>query len=76
MSIRIVLPSADLDRSVSLLRQRSVEERNTDWIHDGYDFIEHWVKDDSNHELATSTIFTDGKTPAETCEEILTVLEN
>ena len=67
----LLLPSADLDRSVSQLRQRCIEKRNRDWIHDGYDFIEHWVKDDCNHDLATVTIFTDGKTPEQTCEEIL-----
>jgi len=42
-----------------------------DWVFNGYDFIEHWVKDDCNHNLATVTIYTDGKTPEETCEEIL-----
>lgn len=67
----LLLPSADLDRSVSQLRQRCIEKRNRDWIHNGYDFIEHWVKDDCNHDLATVTIFTDGKTPEQTCEEIL-----
>ncbi|MBL4772551.1 MAG: hypothetical protein JKX98_02780 [Alcanivoracaceae bacterium] len=70
-NIILLLPSADLDLSVSLLRKRSIEKRNKDWIHDGYDFIEHWVKDDCNHDLATITVFTDGKTPKQTCEEIL-----
>jgi len=73
-NIILLLPSADLDRSVSLLRQRSIEERNDNWIHDGYDFIEHCVKDDCNHDLATSTTYTDGKTPEQTCEEILAIV--
>ncbi|MFK7856251.1 MAG: hypothetical protein AB8B79_19200 [Granulosicoccus sp.] len=67
----LLLPAEDLDRSVSLLRERSKDLRNMDWIFDGYDFFERWVKDDSNHDLATVTIFTDGKTPEQTCEEIL-----
>lgn len=66
-----LLPSPDLDRSVTILRQRSLEQRETDWIFDGYDFIEHWVKDDYNSILATMTIYTEGKTPEETRDEIL-----
>lgn len=67
----LLLPSADLDRSVSLLRQRCIDTRDRNWIHDGYDFIEHWVKDDCNHDLATTTVYTDGKSPEQTCEQIL-----
>jgi len=67
----LLLPTADLDRSVLLLRQRSIKERKRDWIHDGYDFIEHWVKDACNHYLSTVTIYTEGKTPEQTRDEIL-----
>jgi hypothetical protein len=70
-NVILLLPSADLDRSVRLLRERCLSERGSNWIQDGYDFIEHWVKDSCNHDLATLTIFTEGKTPAETCEEIV-----
>ena len=70
-NIILLLPTEDLDRSVSLLKERSINQRNTDWIMEGYDFIEHWVKDDCNHDLATITVYTDGKTPEQTCAEIL-----
>lgn len=70
-NIILLLPTADLDLSVSLLRQRCIEKRNRDWIDEGYDFIEHWVKDDCNHDLATVTIYTDSKTPVQISEEIL-----
>jgi hypothetical protein len=70
-NVVLLLPCADLDRSVRLLRERCLSEREVDWIHDGYNFIEHWVKDSCNHDLATLTIFTEGKTPTESCEEIL-----
>jgi Shikimate kinase len=70
-NVVLLLPSADLDRSVRLLRERCLSERGTDWIRDGYDFIEHWVIDSCNHDLATLTIFTEGKTPMETCQEII-----
>jgi hypothetical protein len=70
-NVVLLLPCVDLDRSVRLLRERCRSEREVDWIHDGYDFIEHWVKDSCNHDLATLTIFTEGKIPMETCEEII-----
>jgi hypothetical protein len=66
-NIILLLPSPDLDKSVLLLRERN----GRDWVHDGYDFIEHWVKDDCNHRLSTMTIYTDGKKPEETRDEIL-----
>ncbi|WP_310410452.1 hypothetical protein [Chamaesiphon sp. OTE_8_metabat_110] len=70
-NVILLLPSADLDRSVRLLKNRCMSERGNDWVQDGYDFIAHWVKDSQNHDLATLTIFTEGKTPMETCEEII-----
>jgi len=70
-NVILLLPNADLDRSVSLLRQRSIKESKRDWIHDDYDFIEHWVKDACNHRLSTATIYTEGKTPEQTRDEIL-----
>jgi DNA polymerase III delta prime subunit len=70
-NVFLLLPSADLDRSVWILRERCLSERGTDWIRDGYDFIEHWVKDSCNHDLATLIVFTEGKTPMETCQEII-----
>ncbi len=36
-----------------------------------YDFIAHWVEDPGNAKLATLTVFTEGRTPEETCNEIL-----
>ena len=70
-NIILLLPTKDLDQSVSLLKQQSINQRNMDWIFSGYDFIEHWVKDYCNSDLATVTLFTDDKTPEQTCEEIL-----
>jgi hypothetical protein len=70
-NVVLLLPSADLDRSVRLLKERCRLERGGDWVKDGYDFIEHWVKDNCNHDLATLTVLTEGKTPMETCEEIV-----
>jgi hypothetical protein len=70
-NIVLVLPSPDLDLSVQILKERSLSQRGYDWIADGYDFIDHWVKDRCNHELTTLTVYTQDKTPQQTCDEIL-----
>ncbi|WP_310486502.1 shikimate kinase [Chamaesiphon sp. VAR_69_metabat_338] len=75
-NVIFLLPSADLDRSVRILKDRCMSERGSDWVQDGYDFIAHWVKDSQNHDLATLTIFTEGKTRTETCEEIVARIQN
>jgi hypothetical protein len=72
----LILPTSDLDQAVQILRERSKAERGWDWCAEGYDFIEHWVKDPCNHELATMTMYTDGKTPDQTCDEIVAWLRN
>jgi ABC-type arginine transport system ATPase subunit len=68
----LLLPAPDSQRSIQILRARSEVEQGWGWAVDGYDFIAHWVADPGNAELATVTVYTDGRTPAETCAEILT----
>ena len=70
-NVVLLLPNDDLDRSTEILRERSVTQRGWAWTAQGYDFIEHWVTDRCNHDLATLTVFTEGRTPEETCEEIV-----
>ena len=65
-----VLPSSDLDRSIDVLRERAMRSRDTDWRYGGYDFLEHWVKDQCNHSLAKFMAYTDRETPAETAARI------
>ena len=74
-NVIFLLPSPNLDHSVSILRQRSIMQRGWNWIVDGCDFIEHWVKGDCNHHLATMTIYTEGKTPEQTRDEILQAIK-
>jgi ABC-type arginine transport system ATPase subunit len=67
----LLLPSPDLDQSVGILRERSAQQQGWEWRVEEYDFIEHWVKDHCNYDLATLTVYTDGKTPEQTRDEIL-----
>lgn len=70
----LLLPAPDPQRSIQILRARSEVEQGWGWAVEGYDFLAQWVEDPGNAELATMTVFTEGRTPEETCEEILTYL--
>ena len=70
-NVVLLLPSSDLDRSVHILRERSIQEQGWGWQFDEYDWIEHWVKDHCNFDLATLIVYTEGKTPDQTRDEIL-----
>ena len=65
-NVVLVLPSPDLDESVRVLKSRV-----WDGVAGGFDFQEHFVKHPSNHRLATLTVYTEGKTPEQTRDEIL-----
>jgi hypothetical protein len=64
-NVVLLLPSPDLDESVALLRKR-----NTPTIND-VALNQHLITHHSNHDLATVTVYTEGKTPEETCDEVL-----
>jgi hypothetical protein len=65
-NVVLLLPSPDVDESVLLLRQRDGE-----CVDGGVDFHEHFVKHPSNQALAKITVYTKGKTPDETRDEVL-----
>jgi ABC-type arginine transport system ATPase subunit len=70
-NVVLLLPSPDPQQSIQILRARSEAEQGWGWAVEGYDFIAHWVEDPGNAKLATLTVFTEGRTPEETCNEIL-----
>jgi shikimate kinase len=65
-NVILLLPSPDLDESVRLLTERTGPIHGSD-----FDFHEHFVKHHSNHDLATRVVYTHGKTPEQTRDEIL-----
>jgi shikimate kinase len=66
LNVVLILPSPDLDESVQILKARG-----SDLIDNGVDFVEHFVKHHSNHDLAKIVVYTKDKTPEETCDEIV-----
>jgi len=70
----LLLPSSNLDESVKILNERFSEllEREVGKVDPKLlDLNDHFVKHPSNHKLAKITIYTQGKSPDETCAEIL-----
>lgn len=65
-NVVLLLPSPDPDESVRILK-----ERYGGLVSNGVDFDRHFVTHHSNHDLATLVVHTKGKTPEETCAEIL-----
>ena len=70
-NVVLLIPSPDTDTSIRLLRARGAAEG--DDVATDFDFITHFVTHPSNRELATHVVYTAGKTPDETCDEILQV---
>lgn len=73
-NVILLLPSSDLDESVEILNTRFSQllEREVGKVDPKLlELNEHFVKHPSNQRLAKVTIYTEGKSPQETCDEIL-----
>lgn len=69
-NIVLLLPSSDLDESVQILNERNK------YMPDGsLNINEHFVRHPSNYQLAKFTVYTKAKTPEETCNEILQLVD-
>ena len=68
-NVILIMPSPDLEESIAILN-----ERTNGFVSNGYDFHDEFVRSRCNYELAKHTVYTKGKTPAETCEEIAKLL--
>jgi hypothetical protein len=70
----LLLPSPDLDESVAILNERfaALLEREVGEVDPALLTLNaHFTKHPSNTRLAKLTVYTEGKTPEETCDEIL-----
>ena len=65
-NVVLLLPSPNVDESIRILN-----ERNSDLPDNTRDIYELFVRHPSNRALAKRTIHTEGKAPAESCDEIL-----
>jgi hypothetical protein len=69
-NVVLLLPCPDLDEAVRLLHARYGGEP----AEGEFDIAEHFVKHRSNHALATLTVYTEGRSPEQTRDEILALL--
>ncbi|MFC4062951.1 shikimate kinase [Planomonospora corallina] len=68
----LVLPALDPERSVEVLRQRSITAKGTDWIgEDGHDFLRRWVHHPGNRTLATTVLCTEGEEPEQSVGRLM-----
>ena len=67
----LLLPCADPLDAVRQLRQRAVLDRADDFRRDDRDLLAEWVHSQQNRRLATHTVITARRTPAETADEII-----
>lgn len=73
-NVILLLPSADLDESVEILKNRLTQmlnETGGEITEELFELNEYFVKHPSNHQLAKVIIYTKEKTPGEICDEIL-----
>jgi hypothetical protein len=70
----LLLPAKDERVAIDVLRARAQDSRQMDWIFDGFDFIDFWVRDDQNRMLADVVLYTEDESPTETAARILELL--
>jgi shikimate kinase len=63
--VMLLLPSPNAENSIDILDARGRI------LYDGLELNEHFIRHHSNHDLAKQRIYTEGRTPAENCEDIL-----
>lgn len=66
-NVFLILPSPDPEESIRILNQRLTEEG----VRFNFDFSAHFVTHPSNYRLAKAIVYTEGKTPEQTADEIL-----
>jgi shikimate kinase len=66
-NVVLLLPCADKDRAIRIIKERT----GARWNAPDLDFEEHFVRHPSNRLLAKFVVYTEGKTPEETRDEIL-----
>lgn len=67
--IVLLLPAPDVETSVRVLDERGYV------FYEGVELTEHFVRHHSNHDLAKIRLYTQGKTPQESCAELLARLD-
>ncbi len=68
-----ILPSSGTEKSIQVLQQRSSHLLGTNA--QGFDWSTFFVNHEQNQLLAKYEVYTEGKSPAETCAEIISLTQ-
>ncbi|MBL8164713.1 MAG: shikimate kinase [Anaerolineae bacterium] len=68
-NVVLLLPTPDPDESLAILTERL--RQIPDFPPEAFQLNDHFLRHPSNQELAKITVYTHGKTPDETCTEIM-----
>ncbi|MFF0595299.1 shikimate kinase [Streptomyces antibioticus] len=66
-----ILPSADREVSLNVLRRRCEADKGRSWSVDGHDFLAHWLDDPGARLVATRTVHTGGESPGQTAARLI-----
>ncbi len=69
-TVVLLRPAQDSAASVAELRSRSVASKGHDWIRDGVDWLDRWSRDGLDDLLATHTVHTMGRLPAQVAIDV------
>ena len=72
-NVILILPSPDADESIEILNERTKDLTGS--FGQGFNWNEYFVRHSSNYELAKFTAYTKGKTPDETCDQIIRMID-
>ncbi len=73
--VLLILPSQDREEALTVLRERSIASKSTDWISAGHDFLAEWIDDQGTRSLATDTMVTGSELPEITAARIVSMLQ-
>lgn len=72
-NVFLLLPSPDIEESARLLNERTKDLPGT--FGQGFNWHKYFLEQRSNYELAKFIVYTEGKTPEETCAEIMELMD-
>ena len=70
----LVLPGADREHALTVLRSRSLAAKGTDWVRDGHDFLAEWFDDVGTRDLAHRTFVTGAEDPGASARRLVATL--
>ncbi|MEZ4670503.1 MAG: shikimate kinase [Anaerolineae bacterium] len=70
-NVVLLMPTPDVDETLRILNERIPAEVPAESHEIFISMNEHFVKHRSNYELAKVTVYTEGKSPEQTCDEIV-----